>query len=170
MAYQYKWTSPANGADHFKKHGHEFKSDTWKREAPKTMDEYTALGNATIKGSSLDGLTGEIKNTCQDCKARKQACRECKDCNERKKQKDFTDCKDCSKRKQDRKDCKPCKEDGSRLFWHHGVFVVTNSSFQFVTMFPVSKKKDADKMMKSKTAEFNSEQELVQFFWSTVMV
>ena len=87
MAYQYKWTSPANGADHFKKHGHEFKSDTWKREAPKTMDEYTALGNATIKGSSLDGLTGEIKNTCQDCKARKQACRECKDCNERKTEK-----------------------------------------------------------------------------------
>merc|ERR1712130_350543 len=82
MAYQYKWTSPANGKAHFEKHGHEFKSTTWKREAPKTMDEYTALGNATIKGSSL---TGEIKNTCQDCKTRKQACRECKDCNGRRK-------------------------------------------------------------------------------------
>ena len=56
-------------------------------------------------------------------------------------------------------------EDGSKLFWHEGIFVVLNYKYEVVKAFPVSKQGKAKKIMTEKTKGFNSEQEIVEWFW-----
>ena len=58
------------------------------------------------------------------------------------------------------------------LYWHEGVYVVLNcSTMKIVTAIPVSKEKDARKMFEKKTGdkEFNTDQEVADFFWRVIM-
>ena len=64
------------------------------------------------------------------------------------------------------------QEQNALLYWHEGVYVVLNSStMKIVTAFPVSKEKDAKKMLKKKTGSetYNSDEELAAYFWRVFM-